>query len=335
MGRLFQATAGHLFQATGHMITDMKEPIRRASELIEKARALAKGGKRQRIAVAAAQDPDVLDALSEAFEEGVAEPYLFGDRDKILAICRELSLDASRFSISHFSDPGEAAREAVAFADAGEADIIMKGFVSSSVIMKAILSKEFTLRRSDTLSHVAVLDVPGYHKLLSFTDGGVVVRPSFDQRVDIVRNYLGVAGALGIQLPKIAILGTPVAATLAADVQAENSRLISMFRTGELRGAIVDGPMSLDCALSERIASRYGVRSPVSGDVDAILVNAIEECNVVAKSLIVLVGAIFAGIVVGARLPVSLVSRTDTRQNKKASIALASLVAASVDRASA
>jgi phosphate butyryltransferase len=309
----------------------MKVPIRRASELIERARALAGAGRRQRIAVAAAQDPDVLDALSEAFEEGIAEPYLFGDREKILAICGQLSLDASKFSISHFPDPAEAAREAVAFADAGEADIIMKGFVSSSVIMKAVLSKEFTLRRSDTLSHVAVLDVPGYHKLLSFTDGGVVVRPDFGQRIDIVRNYLGVAAALGIGLPKIAILGAPVAATLSPDVLDENSRLIEMFQTGELKGAIVEGPMSLDCALSEKIASRYGLKSRVSGDVDAILVNAIEECNIVAKSLIVLVGAIFAGVVVGARLPVSLVSRTDTRQNKKASIALASLVSASVN----
>jgi phosphate butyryltransferase len=309
-----------------------KPQVRRASELIERARALAKLGKRQRIAVAAAQDPDVLDALSEAFEEGIAEPYLFGDREKILALCGELSLDASKFRIFHFPDPDEAAREAVAFADAGEADIIMKGFVSSSSIMKAVLSKEFTLRRSDTLSHVAVLDVPGYHKLLSFTDGGVVVRPDFNQRIDIVRNYLSVAGALGIEFPRIAILGTPVAATLAPEVYAENSRLVRMFQTGELRGAIVDGPMSLDCALSEKIASRYGLESPVSGDVDAILVNAIEECNVIAKSLIVLVGAIFAGVVVGARLPVSLVSRTDTRQNKKASIALASLVSASENK---
>jgi phosphate butyryltransferase len=185
------------------------------------------------------------------------------------------------------------------------------------------------------LSHVAVLDVPGYHKLLSFTDGGVVVRPSFDQKVDIVRNYLSVARALGIELAKIAILGTPVASALPPDVHAESSRLISMFRTGEPRGAIVDGPMSLDCALSERIAGRYGVKSTVSGDVDAILVGAIEECNIIAKSLIVLESAIFAGVVVGARLPVSLVSRTDTRQNKKASIALASLVSASgTERAS-
>ncbi|MCX5801587.1 MAG: phosphate acyltransferase [Candidatus Eisenbacteria bacterium] len=303
-------------------------PIRRASDLIERARALAGTGRRHRIAVAAAQDPDVLDALNEALEEGIAEPHLFGDREKILAICRELSLDASRFHIYHVPDPGEAARQAVAFADAGEAEIIMKGFVSSSVIMKAVLSKEFNLRRSDTLSHVAVLDVPGYHKLLSFTDGGVVVRPDFEQKKGILRNYLSVAAALCIDHPKIALLGTPISATLTPDAHAENSKLVSMFTTGEMLGATVDGPMSLDCALSERIAGRYGMKSPVSGDVDAILVNAIEECNIVAKSLIVLAGAIFAGVVVGARLPVSLVSRTDTRENKKASIALASLVAA-------
>ena len=310
----------------------MQQPIRRASELIERARVLANMGRRRRIAVAVAQDPDVLDALSEAFDEGIAEPHLFGDRDRILEICRELSLDASKFRISHFADPGKATREAVAFADSGDADIIMKGFVSSSVIMKAVLSKEFNLRRSDTLSHVAVLDVPGYHKLLSFTDGGVVVRPDFNQRTAIVRNFLGVARALGIERPKIAILGPPVETTTVPDVHTENSRLVEMYKTGELKGAIVDGPMSLDCALSEKIAGRYGLKSPVSGDVDAILVNAIEECNVIAKSLIVLAGAVFAGIVVGAKLPISLVSRTDTRQNKKASIALASLVSISGDK---
>lgn len=297
--------------------------------MIEAARCLAKAGKRQRIAVAAAQDPDVLDALAEAFDEEIVEPYLFGDREKILSICKELSLDPARFTISDHADPVEATRQAVAFADSGRADIIMKGFVSSSVIMKAVLSKEFSLRRSDTLSHVAVLDVPRYHKLLSFTDGGVVVKPDLPQKIDIVKNYLGVATALGIEVPKIAILGPPVKSSAPPEAIAENSELVSMFRTGMLRGAMIDGPMSLDCALSERLALRYGVKSPISGNVDAVLVNAIEECNIAAKSLIVLAGAIFAGVVVGARLPVSLVSRTDTRQNKKASIALASLVAAS------
>ncbi|MFH0778599.1 MAG: phosphate acyltransferase, partial [Candidatus Eisenbacteria bacterium] len=185
----------------------MFDPIRSASQLIDAAVCLANAGGRQRIAVAAAEDPDVLEALSKACDRGMVEPFLFGNREKIFSVCRELSLDTRRFRIFHNADADGAALQAVAFADEGKADIIMKGFVSTSVILKAVLSKDFSLRRSDTLSHVAVLEVPGYHKLLSFTDGGVVVRPDLTQKASIVRNYLTVARALGIVNPRIALLG--------------------------------------------------------------------------------------------------------------------------------
>jgi len=318
-----------------------RQTIRTASQLIEEARNLNKAGKKRRIAVAAAQDPDVLDAVHGASQDGIVDAHLFGDREKILAICEEANLDPSRFTIHNQIDPASAARDAVAFADSGEADIIMKGFLSTSTLMKAVLSKEFRLRMSDTLSHVAVLEIPGYHKLLGFTDGGVVVKPDLRQRIDIVANYLSVARALGIETPKIALLGPPIAEAAPEALVSECAQVVDEF-TKELPGravpgespmsmprrAIVEGPISLDCALSGDVAIRRGVKSAVSGDVDALVVSAIEECNVVAKSLIVLAGAIFAGVVVGARVPVSVVSRTDTRENKKASIALASLVSA-------
>jgi phosphate butyryltransferase len=305
------------------------QPIRSASELIERARGLKNLGHGQRIAVAAAQDPDVLDAVFEASTEGIVEPYLFGDRDKINALSSELGLDASRFKIFHHPDTLVAAREAVAFADSGEADIIMKGFVSSSVLLKAVLSREFSLRCSDTLSHVAVLDIPGYHKLLSLTDGGVLVRPDLQQKVHMIENFLSVARALGIETPKVALLGPPVEGAAPESLLRDSQEITEKFALETPRRAVVEGPMSLDCILSREVAARRGLQTAVSGDADAIVVNAIEECNVVAKSVIVLAGAVFAGVVVGARLPVSMVSRTDTRQNKKASIAIASLVSAS------
>ncbi len=319
----------------------MRAPIRTASQLIQEARDLAQTGKRRRVAVAAAQDPDVLDAVHEASVEGVVEAHLFGDRQKISAICANANLDDSVFTIHDQPDPASAARDAAAFADSGQADIIMKGFVSTSVLMKAVLSKDLRLRMSDTLSHVALLGIPGYHKLLGFTDGGVVVRPDLKQKMDIVTNYLSVAGALRIETPKIALLGPPVAQSAPVSLAAECARIVEEFTekpndrpaagnpaAGARPRPTVEGPLSLDCVLSAEVAARRGVESRVCGDADAIVVSAIEECNVVAKSLIVLAGALFAGVVVGARVPVSVVSRTDTMENKKASIALASLVSA-------
>ncbi|MBN1503662.1 MAG: phosphate butyryltransferase, partial [Candidatus Eisenbacteria bacterium] len=236
--------------------------------------------------------------------------------------------------------------DAAVFADSGEADVIMKGFVSTSTLMKAVLSKDLRLRMSDTLSHVALLEIPGYHKLLGFTDGGVLVRPDLEQKIDIVKNYLSVAEALGIETPKMALLGPPVLAAAPDSLLMECARIVEQFSENgagarpETHGAaerprpaaavrpIVEGPLSLDCALSAEVAARRGIESRVAGDADAIVVSAIEECNIVAKSVIVLAGAVFAGVVVGARVPVSVVSRTDTRENKKASIALACLVSA-------
>jgi phosphotransacetylase len=322
-------------------VAEVKQPIRTALQLVAEARNLNKPGKERMMAVAAAQDPDVLNAVHEASREGIVDAHLFGDGEKILAICRKDGLDPSRFPIHDEPDPASAARDAVAFADSGGADIIMKGFVSTSTLMKAVLSKEFRLRMSDTLSHVAVLDIPGYHKLVGFTDGGVVVRPDSKQKIDIVTNYLTVAGALGIRTPKIALLGPPVAEEATESFVEECSQIMERFagalplragpvesRDATRRRAIVEGPISLDCALSEEVAAKRGMKTGVGGDIDAIVVSAIEECNVVAKSLIVLAGAIFAGVVMGARVPVSVVSRTDTSQNKKASIALAALVSA-------
>ena len=322
-------------------------PVRTYSQLIEEAKRLARTGKKHRIAVAAAQDPDVLDAVHEASVEGIVEAHLFGDREKISAICAEANLNQSLFTIHGQPDPAAAARDAAAFADSGEADIIMKGFVSTSTLMKAVLSKDLRLRVSDTLSHVALLGIPGYHKLLGFTDGGVVVRPDLKQKIDIVRNYLLVAAALGIAAPKIALLGPPVRDAAPAELLADCASIVDEFGQGSTnatagrttdakpvgRGGmtvspIIEGPLSLDCALSADVASKRGLVSRVCGDVDAIVVSAIEDCNVVAKSVIVLVGALFAGVVMGARVPVSVVSRTDTRENKKASIALACLVSA-------
>ena len=313
---------------------ESRTPIGTYSELIEEAKRLTKAGKKRRIAVAAAQDPDVLDAVHEASVEGIVEAHLFGDREKISAICAEANLDQSLFTIHDQSDPTIAAREAAVFADSGEADIIMKGFVSTSTLMKAVLSKDLRLRMSDTLSHVALLGIPGYHKLLGFTDGGVLVRPDLKQKIDIIRNYLSVAEALGITAPKIALLGPPVRDAAPEELVRDCARIVEEFTGGpaeEIGAAmrpIVEGPISLDCALSAEVAAKRGLESRVCGDADAIVVSAIEECNVVAKSVIVLVGALFAGVVVGARVPVSVVSRTDTRENKKASIALACLVSA-------
>jgi phosphotransacetylase len=170
------------------------------------------------------------------------------------------------------------------------------------------------LRGANTLSHCAVLDIPGYGKLLNFTDGGMVVRPNGDQKIEIIENAVLVGRALGIEPVKVA-------------VSVINHDRFLADATRRIEGMAIGGPFSFEAALSPRAAELLGRTGPVAGNADVFVVDSIEECNVVAKSLINFADAIFAGVIVGAKVPVSIVSRTDTVKNKKASLALACLIA--------
>ncbi|RKX26175.1 MAG: phosphate butyryltransferase [Candidatus Zixiibacteriota bacterium] len=289
-------------------------PIHSSDELIAHAIAIAAEGRKKTVAVAAAQDVDVIGAVSQAQADGFLDGILVGDESKIRSLADENKINITSLSIVNEPDVYKAAHVAVKLAADSKADAIMKGFLPTSALLKTVLDKQYGLRGENTLSHCAVLDIPGYHKLLNFTDGGMVVKPTPEQKYQVLDNAVLVGRALGLSPVKIAL------------TVADTSELIPLA-TERLENIIIQGPLSLELASSPVAAKKAAVSGEVAGDADIFLVDSIEEGNIVAKSLIQFAQAVFAGVIVGARVPVSLVSRTDTVKNKKASLALACVIA--------
>lgn len=302
-------------------------PIHSSDQLIERAIAIARDGRRKRVAVAGAQDVDVIDAMSQAEADGFLSGVLVGDADLIRKMATENKINIDKLEIIDKKEVSEAAHFAVKLASDGQADAIMKGFLPTSALLKVVLDKQYNLRGKNTLSHCAVLDIPGYHKLLNFTDGGMVVKPDLEQKFQILENAVLVGRALGLSPVKIALsAGSDTLSERMPHTLADVDNILPMA-IERIPDISIHGPMTLDMATSKKAAEYQGSRGQVQGDADVYLVDSIEEGNIVAKSLIQFADAVFAGVIVGAKVPVSLVSRTDSAKNKKASLALACVIA--------
>lgn len=280
-----------------------------------------------RVAVAAAEDVDVLIACSEAASLGTANFTLYGSESKLKELSDQHNIDFSGFTIVDCKDAPESAHRAAEAADKGEADVIQKGFLSTSALLRTVLSRDFSLRAADTLNHVAVLGFPGYHKLLGITDGGMVVKPTFDQKIHIIQNTIRVFHMLGYDKPKVAVSAPVDYIHSKMPATEDAAKLTGMSKEGLIKNCEVYGPVTFDAATNREIAVGRGIKNYVAGDADIFLVDSIEECNIISKVLILLSPATFAGVILGARVPVSLVSRTDTAHNKLASISIACLMA--------
>ena len=300
--------------------------MRSISEIIAAARASG----RMKLAVAAAQEASVLEAVFDAWEAGVAEPILVGDPAAILraaAMARDgQGVDISGFEIVPASDLGQAAAKAVGLVRSGEAGFLMKGIMDTSVLLRAVLNRESGLNSGRLASHVAVMEVPTYHKLLILSDAAINIAPDLAGFVDIIASAVAVAAAIGVRNPKVAIL----AATEKVNAEkmpctAVAAILSQMARRGQIPG-VVDGPLALDNAISAESARIKKIRSEVAGDADVLITPEIEAGNILYKCLLDLAQAKGAGIVMGAAKPVVLTSRADTAETKLASIALAALV---------
>lgn len=301
---------------------DLK-PIHSSDQLIERAIQIAREGRKKCVVVAAAQDVDVIDAVSQSAAEGLLEGVLVGDVDKIRQLAADHSIDVDGLKLIDEKDVIKAAHIAVSLASRGEADAIMKGFLPTSALLKVVLDKEYGLRGKNTLSHCAVLDIPGYHKLLNLTDGGMVVRPDREQKFQILENAVLVGRALGLSPVKVAVSAAYDKPSEKLSHAYSDMDFIIPEAINKFKDVAIQGPLPFDLATSKAVADPQQVEGVVVGDADIYLVDSIEECNIIAKSLIQFAEAVFAGVIVGARVPVSLVSRTDTVKNKKASLALA------------
>ncbi|MDA8426333.1 MAG: bifunctional enoyl-CoA hydratase/phosphate acetyltransferase [Treponema sp.] len=286
----------------------------------------AKAAGRKRVAVAAAQEASVLEAVVDAWKNGIAEPVLVGDLGAADAIAAELGLDLRRFERHEAKDNAAAAAKAVELARTGAADMVMKGILDTSVLLKAVLNKEAGLNAGRLVTHVVAIEMPTYHKLLFVTDAAISIAPDVNAKIDIIANAVRAARSLGVQTPKVALLAAVEKVNwekMPCTVDA--AILTQMNRRGQIKDCIVDGPLAFDNAISAESAKIKHIVSEVAGDADILVAPDIEAGNILYKALIDLGRGKGAAIVMGAAKPIILTSRSDSAETKLASIALAAL----------
>lgn len=289
---------------------------------------IAKERGPKRLAVALANDEEVLLAVSNAHKEGIVTAVLVGDEPKMRAIAAEHNIDLSPFEIVNEADLQAASAIAVGLVSSGKADIVMKGLVDTSIILKAVLNKETGLRTGSVLSHTAVFDVPSYGKLLFVTDAAMNIAPDVEAKAKIIDNTVKLVNALDIENPNVAVVCAKekVSDKMPATLDAE--ALVKMNQEGTIKDCVVGGPFALDNAVSKEAAKIKGVTHPGAGEADILLMPTIEAGNILYKSLSILSKTKNAGIILGAKAPVVLTSRADSDETKLYSIALAVLMAA-------
>lgn len=305
------------------------DPVTSLDGLVRAVLERTGGGPLPRVAIARSAEGHVLRAGVEAYERGVAEPVLIGDIDETRRIADERGLDISAFRTIDVKDDEKAVFEAVRLFREGEAQFIMKGLVSTAVLLKAVLNKETGVPNPGRiLSHISAFESPIDGRLMLMSDPGVNIAPTLQRKQDILRNALDVARRLGMTRPKAAILAATekinypaMPATLDGDI------LTKMARQGEFGDAEVLGPLSLDLAVSREAAACKRFDNPVAGCADILITPNIEAGNILYKALTTLSGCTMAAVVVGSRVPVVVPSRGDTDATKFHSIALASLLA--------
>ncbi|MGB8656249.1 MAG: phosphate butyryltransferase [Candidatus Zixiibacteriota bacterium] len=285
--------------------------------------ALAKKIGPKRVAVAQAEDEEVLLALDHAREERIVEGILVGRREKIERLAAQHGIDVSKFEIQENSDGFSASLRCCELVNRGEADFMMKGLVGTAYFMKAILDRDKGLGTGRLLSHVAVFQIPAYPKLLMITDVAINISPSLAEKAQIIQNAVEVAHSLGIEAPKVACIAAvekvnpdKMPATL------DGACLSVMARRGQIQGALVDGPLGLDNAVSEESARIKGIESQIAGKADILLCPEIETGNALYKTLLIFAQARCAALVVGTKAPAVLTSRADSEETKFMSIAL-------------
>ncbi|NQT25921.1 bifunctional enoyl-CoA hydratase/phosphate acetyltransferase [candidate division KSB1 bacterium] len=286
--------------------------------------AKQKGAKR--FAVAGPEGAEVLKAVDDAYKRNLMVPTLFGNQEAIQSLAGELQISLQKMEIVHCQTPDEAAQRAVRLIADGKADALMKGMISSPLLLRQVLRQEFDLRTDRLLSHIAILDIPAYHKLVGMTDGGMVPHPSMEQKAQILENGLDFLSKLGLESPKVAILAAneKVSENLPETVDA--AQLVQMAVQGRFGKAIIEGPVSLDIAFSKEAAQIKHIESQVAGDVDLLLMPDVSCGNIFAKGLVYMANALISGIIVGAKMPIVLISRAEKTETLVRSIALACAV---------
>ncbi|OGU15341.1 MAG: phosphate butyryltransferase [Ignavibacteria bacterium GWB2_35_12] len=284
---------------------------------------IAAGKSKKKIAVAAAEDQPVLEAVAAARKENIVEPILVGNRIIIEEISSKINFDLKGIDIINEINPVQACKISVGLIRENKAQILMKGMVNTADYLRAILDKENGLRTGQLLSHIGFFELKKYHKLLAVTDVAQNIAPTLEEKIDILNNAVDCFHRIGIVHPKIAVVAAVETVNPKMEATIHAALLTMMNRRKQINGCIIDGPLGFDNAISKESAEHKGIVSEVSGDVDLLLTPDIESGNILYKSLTYFADAKVAAIILGASVPIVLTSRSDSNRSKLMSIALA------------
>ena len=274
-------------------------------------------------AVAHPCDASALTGALDAARLGLIRPILVGPADKIRVVARETGLSLDGVRIVDVEHSHAAARRAVELVREGEAEVLMKGSLHTDELMAAVVAKEGGLRTGRRISHVFLMDVPTYPKVLIITDGAINIAPTLEDKVDIVQNAIDLAHTLAVERPKVAILAAVETVSSKMPATIDAAALCKMAERGQITGGLLDGPLAFDNAINREAALTKGIRSEVAGDPDILLAPDLEAGNILAKQLSFLANADSAGLVLGARVPIILTSRADSVRSRTASCGVA------------
>jgi phosphate butyryltransferase len=284
--------------------------------------------KKKRLVGAYTVDSHSIGAISKAIDLGIVDATLIGNIDLIKATCEEENIDINKFEIIDEKVVTKAAEKACLYIREGKGDLIMKGLLGTDQYMRALLNKETGLvPKGALLSHVTVMEIPSYQKLLVVADVAIIPLPDLKQKIGITNNVIKTCKALDIETPKVAILASSESATDKIVANADAALISKMAERGQIKGALIDGPLSLDLAIDKEAVAIKNFQSSVAGEADGIVFPNIESGNVFYKTVTKLVKAELAAMVCGAACPAILSSRGDTEQTKLYSIALCALLA--------
>jgi phosphotransacetylase len=278
-------------------------------------------------AVAHPCEQTALAGAIDAGAEGLITPILVGPAAKIAEIAKTNGIDLGGVRVVDVPHSHAAAARAVELVRKGEAELLMKGSLHTDELLGAVVARETGLRTGRRISHVFIMDVPTYHKVLVVTDAAINIAPTLEDKVDICQNAIDLAVALGVSAPKVAILAAVETVTSKMPATLDAAALCKMADRGQITSGILDGPLAFDNAISKEAAKVKGIRSEVAGDPDILLAPDLEAGNILAKLLSFLANADSAGLVLGARVPIILTSRADSVRSRIASCAVAMLVA--------
>jgi phosphate butyryltransferase len=285
-------------------------------------KGIVAGKPRKKLVLAAAQDQHSLVAVLRAWKDEIIEPIFIGDTEGIQTLCNENGYDITGLRIIHEPEIDKSVEMAVRMLSSKQGDILMKGKVGTSSLLKCVLNKEWGLRTGNLLSHIALFEVDTYHKLIAVTDVAMNIAPNLKDKISIVNNSVSFLNRLGYVMPKVAVLGAVEMVNENMEATLHAALLSKMNQREQIRNCIIDGPLAFDNAVSLESAQHKGIKSEVAGDTDLLLMPDIEVGNVLYKSLVFFAKAKVASIILGAQVPIVLTSRSDSEQAKYDSILL-------------